>query len=459
MHPEQNSIAALNAQPLRVVALIFCSVLVAYANSFAGVFQFDDFNVIVNNANVHSWSAWWQDAPRGIRPLLKFTYTLDWTLGRGELPYHFTNVLIHLCNTVLVWLLSRHFMAHHPALKDQSVLPLLVTLLFAVHPAHTEAVTYICGRSSALMTLFYLAGMLMYIHGKAQNSQFFLHLLTPLCMLLALGVKETAVTFPAALLLWEIYNGGKLKSALRYQWSSWVLLLLSAIFFVLHDGYLAQMKISAGFNSLQENLAMQPLALAYLLRQWLFPVWLNIDPDLQVAHGFAGLLPQTGILIFCIYLIIFSFNKRPWLSFGLVWAILHLLPLYLFLPRIDVANDRQLYLVSWPLVLAVVAELSLLMSAKIFRLAIALLMLVLLGLTVMRNQQYQSEISLWEATARYSPNKARVQNNLGYAYMLAGRAEEARSAFATALQHDPKYYQARYNLFRLDVQEAAVGVR
>ena len=458
MHPEQNFIAALNTHPLRMITLLFCVVLVAYANSFAGVFQFDDYNVIVNNASVHSWSAWWQDVPRGIRPLLKVSYTLDWTLGWGELAYHLTNVLIHLCNTVLVWLLSRHFMAHHPALKDQSVLPLLVALLFAVHPAHTEAVTYICGRSSALMTLFYLAGMLTYIHGKAQNSKLFLHLLTPLCMLLALGVKETAVTFPAALLLWEIYSGGKLRSVLRYQWSSWLLLLMSVVFFVLHDGYLAQMKISAGFNSLQENLAIQPLAFAYLLRQWLFPVWLNIDPDLQVAHGFAGLLPQTGILIFFIYLIVWCFNKRPWLSLGLAWAVLHLLPLYVFLPRIDVANDRQLYLVSWPLVLAVVAELSLLLSTKIFRLVIALLLLVFLGLTVMRNQHYQNEISLWEATARYSPNKARVQNNLGYAYMMAGRNGEAKRSFLKALQLNPKYYQAHYNLLRLD-RQAADNVR
>lgn len=459
MHPEQNFVATLNAHPLRVITLLFCVVLAAYANSFAGVFQFDDYNVIVKNASVHSWPAWWQDAPRGIRPLLKFTYTLDWTLGWGELAYHLTNVLIHLCNTVLVWLLSRHFIAHHPALKVQSVLPLLVALLFAVHPAHSEAVTYICGRSSALMSLFYLAGILFYAEGSAKQNKYYLHLLVPLCMLFALGVKETAVTLPFALLLWHRYSGGSIKSALRQQWTSWFLLVISGIFFLLHDGYLTHMEASASLNSLSGNAATQTAAFAYLLRQWLFPVWLNIDPELKMAHGFDGLLVQTGVLVFCIYLIIFNFKKRPWLSFALAWSILQLFPLYVVLPRIDIANDRQLYLVSWPLLLAVVAELSLLLSVKIFRLVIAVLLLTLLSLTVMRNQHYQSEISLWEATAQYSPNKARVQNNLGYAYLLAGRTEEARRAFATALQLDPKYYQARYNLIRLDGQEAAVGVR
>jgi tetratricopeptide (TPR) repeat protein len=456
MRREQIFFAAITFHRTKLFAatLLFCAVCITYANAFWGTFQFDDFNVIVNNPRIHSWPAWWQDLQHGIRPLLKFTYTADWTIGLGVVGFHLTNVLIHLGNTWLVWLLARHFVANHPALNAQPALPLLpvpflAALLFAVHPAHSEAVTYICGRSSALMTLFYLAGMLLYVEGKTQSNKLYLHLLTPLCMLLALGAKETAVTYPFALLLWELHSGGSIKSALRYQWSSWLLLFASAVFFLVHDGYLAQMETSAALNSLQGNLATQTLAFAWLLRQWLFPLWLNIDPDLPVLHDFAGLLPHLAVLIICIVLIIFNFFNRPWLSFALAWALLQLFPLYLFLPRIDVANDRQLYLVSWPLALALAAELSLLLTPKIFRLSIALLFVALASLTVLRNQDYRSEISLWEATAQHSPDKARVQNNLGYAYMQAGRAEEAQTAFTIALQLDPNYYQARYNLLRL----------
>jgi Flp pilus assembly protein TadD len=92
--------------------------------------------------------------------------------------------------------------------------------------------------------------------------------------------------------------------------------------------------------------------------------------------------------------------------------------------------------------------------------SVALLLVVLVSLTVLRNQDFYSEIALWQATAQHSPNKARVQNNLGYACMQAGRTEEARAAFASALQRDPNYYQARYNLLRLDEdsgRKAAAG--
>lgn len=444
MHPE----AALNSMRLAGVVLL-CAVVLVYANAISGVFQFDDFNVIVNNPRVHAWAAWWNDLHHGIRPLLKFTYTSDWTMGQGVAGFHLTNIMIHLCNSLLVWLLTRHFVALYPDLRNRQFIPLLTALMFALHPVHTEAVTYISGRSIALMTLFYLAGLSVYIAGKARQRSVYLHVLTPFCMLLALGVKESAVTFPAALLLWEIYTGASLKSALRRQWTSWLLLAASAVFFLLHAGYGKLVQNSVQLNDFSGNVATQILAVTYLLRQWFFPFWLNIDPDLPVLHGYTGLMPHLAILTLLAVLMVWSWRNRPWLSFALAWTFVQLLPLYILLPRLDVANDRQLYLVSWPLALAVVVELSLWLKLKIFIANIGLLLALMAGLTALRNQQFHSEILLWEATAKVSPEKARVQNNLGYAYMLAGRKEEARSAFSSALCIDPKYFQAAYNLQHL----------
>ncbi len=76
-----------------------------------------------------------------------------------------------------------------------------------------------------------------------------------------------------------------------------------------------------------------------------------------------------------------------------------------------------------------------------------------LGLfTAERNSVYRSEISLWEDTALKSPGKARVFNNLGYAYFLAGRTGEARKAYLEALRIDPAHELARNNLGLLDVK-------
>jgi len=434
----------------QALAWLALTVLVVYFNALSGAFQFDDYKVIVNNHSVHSWEAWLAGLGHGIRPLLKFSYTLDWTLGLGKSGFHLTNLLIHLINAWLVFRLSETFIGRQMLRERLQYVPLFAALLFAVHPAHTEAVTYLCGRSTSLMTLFYLGGLLAYVTGRIRQNRLRLYATTPLMFALALSVKETAVTFPLALLAWELGCGGAWKTAFRPQWPSWAVLLAGALFFLFNDSYLAQAERSAQFNSLQGNLATQLFAFFYLLRQWVLPLWLNIDPDLPLLRDLSG--SSLPLLFFgALFALMLSCRRqRPWIGFALAWAIIHLLALYLFLPRVDIANDRQLYLADWPLFLALAIESALLLRTAAFRLAATALALSLAALTAARNQVYASEIALWEDTASKSPHKARVHNNLGYAYRLAGRTEDARRAFTLALQLDPKQIKARHNLKYLD---------
>lgn len=431
------------------VVLAWLAVALCYANSLAGEFHFDDYNVIVNNSGVHSWASWVKGLSSGIRPLLKFSYTLNWTMGTGVFGFHLTNLFIHLLNVTLVYRLTQLFVRQQWQAASLGNVPFLAALLFAIHPIHTEAITYICGRSTSLMMLFYLAGMLAYVNGRLQGSTVKVYGLTPLFFILALGVKETAVTFPLALCLWELCCGGNWQRALRPQWPNWLLLLVVTCFFLFSASYLSHMERSVQLNSLQGNTATQLAALVYLLQQWTLPFWLNIDPDLPLQHDFSNSLLPAILAIALFALILVCWLRRPWISLALAWLLLHLIPLYLFLPRIDIANDRQMYLAGWPLFIALAIELTLCLKAKTLRLAIVAIVLTLGSTTVLRNQIYSSEIGLWEDTAMKSPNKARVHNNLGYAYMLAKRQAEARQEFNLALQLDSRLYQARYNLDRL----------
>ena len=446
--------AILPESRLGVLAWLALVVFACYYNALSGTFQFDDYKVIVDYPGVHSWEAWRDKLGYGIRPLLKFSYTLNWVSGLGVEGFHLTNLLIHLCNAYLVFRLANGFVRAQPSSERLRSVPLFTALLFAAHPINTEAVTYICGRSISLMTLFYLAGMLAYVTGRTQHNRIYLHVLTPILFVAALSVKETAVTFPLALLAWELGCGGTLKASFKLQWSSWVVLLLGALFFLFDDSYLSQMERSAGLNSLQGNIATQAIAFAYLLRQWLFPFWLNIDPDLHVARDFSGLMPHLLLLATVFMLMLYTLRRRPWIGYGLAWILIQLLPLYILLPRLDVANDRQMYLAGWPLALTFVAELTIRVGYRACMVTSVLLILVLGGMTIQRNQAYQNEILLWEDTVTRSPDKARVRNNLGYAYMLAGRNDEARREFTAALKIEPAHIKARNNLLRLESDAA-----
>lgn len=105
-------------------------------------------------------------------------------------------------------------------------------------------------------------------------------------------------------------------------------------------------------------------------------------------------------------------------------------------------------LAAWPMALLLAATLSRLPLA-FRRILPAMLLLAFASLTMMRNHDYRSEIALWQATAQQSPNKARVHNNLGYAYAEAGRTEEARTAYLCAQHLDPQDLKARNNLNKL----------
>jgi len=150
--------------------VLLAATVAAYLNAFEGVFQFDDYNVIVDNPAVHAWESWLAQMP-GIRPLLKLSYVANWQSGHGLFGFHLFNLFCHLGNVVLVFLLCRRLapLAVHSRRRD--ALAFVVALLFALHPAQTEAVTYISGRSVSFMALCYLGAAYAWLEGRPPWSR------------------------------------------------------------------------------------------------------------------------------------------------------------------------------------------------------------------------------------------------------------------------------------------------
>lgn len=430
--------------------LLLGTVAAAYLNSFAGVFQFDDYNVIVDNPAVHAWSAFLEGLPRGIRPVLKLSYTLNWTCGLGVFGFHLVNVALHAGNALFLYCLGRRLDgsgARFPAL--------CAALLFALHPVQTEAVTYISGRSVSLMSLLYLGSVTTYMQGREEGSRLLLHGLSPVLFLLAALAKETAFTLPFALALCETARGVRhgWRRAARAQAVHWALLAAFSVFVLAHPGYGPLLEYSFDIRSAPANLLVQMRGIAWLVSGLLLLRSPNIDPDLPAGVDWT-LSGALAVFLLAVALIAgLGGLWKGWAGgFGVLWFLLHLVPTNSFIPRLDVANDRQLYLASWGLFLALsrgATALGRWWGERRVLAAVAILSVLLGALTVLRNVSYQSEIALWEDTAQRSPRKARVRNNLGYAYEQAGRLAEAESEYRRALSIDPGHSRARANLQRL----------
>lgn len=424
--------------------------LAVYLGAFDGAFQWDDFNVIVDYAPVHTLSGWLADLKGGVRPLLKLSYALNWIADPAPWGFHLFNNLVHAANALLVFLLAERFLKRTSFADRSRYAALFLALLFAIHPVRTEAVTYISGRSVSLMALFYLGSLATWVIGRERGRPLLTHLASPLLFLCAALVRETAVTLPFALILWALcVEGARPREAVKAARSH--LILLVALVFAAFIQSRVVVFFLQGLNDFEGSslLLRQTHGVFHLLTRIFTPTGLNIDPDL--AENVALTFTTGGEALILAALLAAGFfaarRKHP-AGFCILWFFLQLAPTNSLIPRYDVASERHLYLaalgVEWGLFL-LIAEYT----AKRPKVAVAVAAALLFALgaaTTARNRDYRSEIALWEDTARKSPDKARPHVNLGYAYLLAGRNGEAEREFRRALEIDPSHERAKENL-------------
>ena len=434
--------------------LLVSAVVIAYLNAFHGAFQYDDFRVIVDNPAVHSGSAW-LGSLGGIRPLLKASYLLNWAVGTSPFGFHVVNVALHTLNALLLYTILLRFPAQGEDLKVQKIqerAAFFTALLWALHPVQTEAVTYICGRSVSLMATFYLGSVLAYIHGRERGSRAHQWLLSPLLFLLAFLTKETALTLPAALALWEFTARWDRKH--RYSASAvhWALLAGMAVFLALNADYARLLTHGFQTRGWLDNLRSQIHAVAWLITSLSWPAHQNIDPLLPLMHRWSwSLACEAALLLGLLAAGLGNLRRRRWFAFGILWGFLQFLPTNSLVPRLDLANERQLYLASQGFIFVVCMGLLHAFEGwphklRWLQIGFATLAVGLGLLTMIRNQDYRSETTLWESSVRADPDNPRAFNNLGTAYSLAGDNGKAALAYREALRLRPDYPLARKNL-------------
>jgi len=376
---------------------------------------------------------------------------LNHALGTGPAGFHAVNIAIHAGNAVLAFsLFSR--LARREGLGERAAggLACFGALLFALHPIQTEAVTYVSGRSTSLAALFSLASLLAWIEGRARGRPA-LAGLSAVLFAAALLVKETAVVVPVALLLWETGNVHPEfdPSPPRIPWIHFGVLAAAAIAALSSSMYRHLFATSLEARGIGANLATQANAIFHLAGGLLRFDRLNADPMFPVIDSWTVAVALQGAAILALLAIgVMLLRRRPAIAFGILWFFLCLAPTNSILPRLDVANDRQLYLaLLGPAWLAAWAIGKVASKRRAAAVAAGLLLVLFLGAaTHLRNRVYANEIVFWEDVVWKSPGNGRVFNNLGYAYALASRSDDAEAAFRRALALDPRDVRAGVNL-------------
>ena len=471
-------------------SLIVIAVLLAYSNSFSGPFIYDDLIIIVNNPTIHYLLA--PNLPQDIlarlslgarhvifsRPITNWTFALNYALGGLEpFGYHVFNVLIHLSSSLLVFGVVRRTLLSKPLKerwgKHALLLSLAIALLWAVHPLQTNAIDYITQRLESLAGFFYLATLYCLIRGSEPRKATLWLGIGVLTAFLGMGSKETMVTAPLVLLLFDrTFLMGSFKEVLaKRAWFYFSLILAWIFLWVLlssghSTGAEAAINGRGGASNTWSYATTQLGVVLHYLKLTVWPNPLIFDNYWQVANTLNAILWPGLAVTAMVGITLWGFIKnRPWAFIGL-WFFIILSPSSSFVPIMDeYVNEYRMYLpVLAPITLLAMALYVLLQQALgrlptskrcginkttvdlIFALIIVIVLIFLAATTYDRNKDYASVVGIWSDVIKKAPNNARAHSNLGVGLLDDGLVQAGIREFEVAIELNPVVTSAHYNL-------------
>jgi protein O-mannosyl-transferase len=423
------------------VALAFSPVL---RNGFT---SYDDPAYVVQNPHVNTGlsldnAAWAMVAAHSSNwhPLTWISHQFDITLfGLSPAGHHLTSLLLHIANTMLLFLWLRGATGFH----GRSA---FVALAFALHPLHVESVAWVAERKDVLCGLFWLLALLAYTR-YAKRPSLPLYLVVAALFTGALLSKPMAVTLPFLLLLldWWPLSRFEREPAARLVQEKLPLLALSIL-----SGWMTlwAQRQSAFVPTLEEwglaaRLSNAVVSVAAYLVKMLWPVRLAVFYPMP-SNGPSALAVLASVAALAlITLIAFRTRRsRPWLLVGWCWYLITLIPVIgLVQAGRQAMADRYMYMPMIGLLLLVVWECAI--AARRLRVpavapaAAAVVLAVWAGLTWQQCHVWKDQMTLFHHALAVTENNFVAHDNLGTELEVQGRADEALWHFREALRIQP----------------------
>ena len=468
-------------------ALIVLSGCLVYANSFQGMFLFDDTQNIVLNTQIRSL---WPPIGGSLRPWLFLTLRINYAISGLEVwSYHLINLAVHLATALaLLGVIRRTFRYQRLPLRTPDWVDRFaaaVATIWVVHPLTTQAVTYVIQRGEVLASLFYVLTLYCLIRATQSPRPAGWYAGVALAFCLSLGSKELALTIPLVILLYDaLVVTGRFRDSLRRRWplyatlmalpvlallARWLLGLPSWYMFVatyamltgrqavaLADGTRGLLPRTPGTSTPLEYLATQPEVLTHYLRLAIWPRPLVFDYGWPGSAGWTRFLWGGAPVWALLAATAWAFRRRPVLCFLGASFFLFLSPSSSVLPLDDMAAEHRMYL-PLAIVIAFVAFATETTArnvwtaparerARLLTAATALIVVAFGTMTVQRNFVYHSTLDVWADVVAKRPLNERGHHNYGTELLGLGRVQEALASFEEAVRINPSYANAQVNI-------------
>jgi len=433
-----------------VVSLI---AILAYANSVANRFVWDDYDLLVQNRFLHSLHGlphlftftYWRDEHlahgTAYRPLVQMSFAVEYSLwGRRPAGYHLSNVVGHAAASVgVLWLLST------PPFSAPTA-AFLGALLFAVHPVHAEAVNWLKNRSEVWSLVWLILAWTCFRGAVAedQRRRGGLRLGAAFFFCAAMLTKEAAVFMPALVTAYVLAYARRDRRAWRLCVGAWVL----AVAFVFCLFIVGRGRGHPGVPQWQprgaERLAGPPATLWEYVRLFAVPNNLCVDRGAPWPNGPwwpAGLGALTALLGIVVCLRCRGRAGRL-MAAGSAVFLIALLPQCNILPiRVRPIAEQRLYVPSVGLcaVFASLLATGLPRGLRGRRVIALIVCVCMTAMTVAGNFSWRDMRAMARASVRAAPSVSRMRHNLAYGYDQLGlwKLAEREYDHTLALKRDP----------------------
>jgi protein O-mannosyl-transferase len=438
--------------------------LLVYSRSLLCGFVRDDIPQIVNNRQVQSWeylpqllgSHLWSQMTEDVnilfyRPIFSVWMLLMHTFG-GLTPWfwHLSNVVLHLVATYLVFTLCRR-------LTRSDAGALAAAAIFALHPIHVDAVTWVSASCEILFTIFALAAMLALLPSRKESSPRVW--VSALWFGAGLFAKETEIAMLPllAVFAWvqirERAQGGQRLWNAASPYGTVTAVYLLARWAVMH-----RVGLESGEHTWAEVVFSAPSIFLFYLKKLFLPSNLSgcyVNPLTASPNGTFWL--QLTVCFVCLAAIAwFAFRYSRLLGPAFALIVIPVLPALAVIriyPQGDMTHDRYLYLPSVGLALLVATLVQQASSLqKPAKIAVTVFVIAVAGVfsaeTVLQQRYYQDDLTFYHRAIAVSPSDSFVRGMLGNVYLDQRRSDLAIEEFQKAHQISPENQKATLFLAR-----------
>lgn len=436
---------------LPLLFFIICGFLV-YGNGLRNEFVADDTQQIVNNpvisnlTNIPSFfrgSTFYSgsDTLSGVyyKPVtVTFFALLSIYLGKTAFVFHLAQLLLHITNAYLLFLVLKYFF--------RTKLALVLSTIFLVHPANSESVLYI---SATQEVLFFFLGITAVCFMTTQSKKQYLFV-SAFLLLVSLLSKETGILF--------LVISGIFVFLFKRKNKLLTMVSLAAVFLTYVVLRISAVGVNVTSNQLpltQLNLATRLLMVPWLLYTYLlklfFPLALSSSyqffyQEVDFTHFFVPLLVDL-VVVLLIFVVGFLLNKkaRPYFKtylFFVMWFGLGIGMLLQIIPLDAALAERWLY---FPMVgmLGMIGVVLTAFQIRLFSLpikAIVIGVLLLLSMrSVARTFDWKDYFTLAQHDIGVTPNSPDLEDVIGVTYLQQGQLDKAKLHLDKSLALSPNF--------------------